>query len=819
MERENDHLKQQLEASRRAGRRQAAPFAKDRPQGHGKRPGRRPGAQYGRHGCRLRPARVDETHAAPVPSACPDCGGAVEVARVASQYQEDLPKVRPIVRRFDIEVGHCSQCRRRVQGRHALQTSDALGAAGAQLGPGVVALVVELHTGMGVPLAKVADLLRTNFNLRVTPSGLVHLLHRTARDAAPAYAELCEQVRNAPVVTPDETGWRVGADRHWLWAYATLDTTVYAICRGRGFDDAATVLGTDYAGVLVRDGWAPYRCFRDAEHQSCLAHLLRRCKELQEDHPDSRWGGDVQATLQAGLDLRDRCNAGELSEHGMATARGRLIARLGRLVDAQRLHLRFANHLVTDRRSWTSVAYQRRTLKSHPGNRTATQTGRESRNGEMVGIPSRRRSTDGHVATRRQAGASVRFPPRGIVLAVEAIRERNHRANATSSIPLSRPISDLLRNNPLNKYHSPGGITTVHRGSVGGETASVAYQTDAEIAPGNSGGLAVNGNGEMVGIPSAAMTEATGGRLGVIITLEALVKATNAGLQTDLRNTDRLFVDAFAEATYGTLLVQAGRRPEGHTAAGIAGGPMDVANVIDGCRGWVSTPPDYRIRWTGRAESLGITFRATESAASTDDTTLTIRTPDGRWFCNDDSAGSMDPMIIIDDPEPGDYTAWAGSYIKDAYIEGELLVLDSASIPPEDTARANAAPVEAAPPGRDDYGINQPGESEIRFPIRVFVEPGPHSGDALAEAYNRRECTTGHLQAVADPRLAHVGVYIGVQPTPRIPPSGDPATDAGRALGGLISMGARSRNQVTVYTIDGGTARRRPLLGADAAVR
>ena len=351
LERENDHLKQQLEASRRAGRRQAAPFAKDRPQGHGKRPGRRPGAQYGRHGCRPRPARVDETHAAPVPSACPDCGGAVEVARVASQYQEDLPKVRPIVRRFDIEVGHCSQCRRRVQGRHALQTSDALGAAGAQLGPGVVALVVELHTGMGVPLAKVADLLRTNFNLRVTPSGLVHLLHRTARDAAPAYAELCEQVRNAPVVTPDETGWRVGADRHWLWAYATLDTTVYAICRGRGFDDAATVLGTDYAGVLVRDGWAPYRCFRDAEHQSCLAHLLRRCKELQEDHPDSRWAGDVQATLQAGLDLRDRCNAGELSEHGMATARGRLIARLGRLVDAPpplKDAVRFANHLVTE---------------------------------------------------------------------------------------------------------------------------------------------------------------------------------------------------------------------------------------------------------------------------------------------------------------------------------------------------------------------------------------------------------------------------------------------------------------------------------------
>ena len=59
--------------------------------------------------------------------------------------------MRPVVRRFDIEVGHCSQCQRRVPGRHQLRTSDALGAAGVQLGPGVVALVVELHSELGVP--------------------------------------------------------------------------------------------------------------------------------------------------------------------------------------------------------------------------------------------------------------------------------------------------------------------------------------------------------------------------------------------------------------------------------------------------------------------------------------------------------------------------------------------------------------------------------------------------------------------------------------------------------------------------------------------
>ena len=135
-----------------------------------------------------------------------------------------------------------------------------------------------------------AHLLRTTFGLQVTPGGLAHVLHRAARAAAPAYTELCEQVRNAPVVTPDETGWRVGGERHWLWVFTTPDTTVYAICPGRGFDDAATVLGTDYAGVLVRDGWAPYRCY-DGLHQTCLNHLLQRCKHLREDHPDNPWAG------------------------------------------------------------------------------------------------------------------------------------------------------------------------------------------------------------------------------------------------------------------------------------------------------------------------------------------------------------------------------------------------------------------------------------------------------------------------------------------------------------------------------------------------
>ena len=134
-----------------------------------------------------------------------------------------------------------------------------------------------------------------------------------------AYEQLREQVHNAPVVTVDETGWRVGAAGHWLWVAVTPTTTVHAICAGRGFDDAQAVLGADFDGVLVRDGWVVYRSYTNGEHQSCLQHLLRRSEHLLEDHPHCEWAGQVQDTLRAGLALRDRRNAGDLSDHGLAT--------------------------------------------------------------------------------------------------------------------------------------------------------------------------------------------------------------------------------------------------------------------------------------------------------------------------------------------------------------------------------------------------------------------------------------------------------------------------------------------------------------------
>jgi transposase len=350
LRRDNEKLKDELEAARRAVYRQAAPFSRGTRVAVPRRPGRKAGAAYGPRAYRRIPTHVDDTFDVALPARCPHCAHAVGGLRVETQYQEELTVQRPVVRAFRIQIGQCTHCRRRVQGRHPLQASDALGAAAVHLGPQAVAFAVLLNKRYGLAYGKIATLLRDRFGLTVTRGGVVQAVHRAARRAQPTYATLCAQVRGSPVVTVDETSWRVEAILQWLWVWTTADTTVYAILPGRGLAQAASVIGLDYAGVLQHDGWHSYRYFPDAAHQTCLAHLLRRCRVLLLDYPDSPFVRTAKQILQAALGTREAHHAGTVSAHGLAVARGQYVERLGRLLGRQASRhtaiVRFQQHLI-----------------------------------------------------------------------------------------------------------------------------------------------------------------------------------------------------------------------------------------------------------------------------------------------------------------------------------------------------------------------------------------------------------------------------------------------------------------------------------------
>jgi transposase len=300
-------LEQKIESMSRAGKRQAAPFSKGVPKINPQKPGRKSGDDYGTHARRAIPPIIDEVHEAPLPDRCPRCGGDVVASRVDQQYQAEIPR-RAIYRQFNVAVGRCACCDGRVQGRHPLQTSDALGACASQVGPEAQAAVVMLNKELGLSQGKISRFFQSFFGIKLSRGGSCRIMLRAAERCQENYQSIVRHVQQSPWIVPDETGWRIGGKLAWLHTAVSDNAVAYLIDRHRGVEASALLIGWDYAGKLIHDGWASYNRFRQAIHQTCLGHLLRRCHELLERATRGAvcFPRQVKALLQKALNIRDR---------------------------------------------------------------------------------------------------------------------------------------------------------------------------------------------------------------------------------------------------------------------------------------------------------------------------------------------------------------------------------------------------------------------------------------------------------------------------------------------------------------------------------
>src|SRR6202453_2391631 len=230
-------LEQKLEASLRSGKRQAAPFSRGLPKVDLQRPGRKSGDDYGTKACRVVPPVIDEIHDAPLPERCPRCGGRQFIEeRVERQYQAEIPR-RPIYRQFNVSVARCTCCDKRVQGRHPLQTSDALGCCASQVGPQAQAAVVMLNKELGLSQGKISRFFQMLFGIKLTRGGSCQIMLRAAERCEGNYQAIVKRVQQSEWIVPDETGWRIGGWVAGVCAAGGEAAVAYGPARPRGGEE------------------------------------------------------------------------------------------------------------------------------------------------------------------------------------------------------------------------------------------------------------------------------------------------------------------------------------------------------------------------------------------------------------------------------------------------------------------------------------------------------------------------------------------------------------------------------------------------------
>jgi hypothetical protein len=192
--------------------------------------------------------------------------------------QEDIRlSPRSHVTCFKHHQAFCPRCRRAV-----IQAAEGE-MTNCPIGPKTKALAVFLRYGMRVPYRKVKELFQVLFRMRFVPASAMGFDRTATRKGQPLYEDLKDKLRVAVAVNADETGWRQDGLNHHLWYAGNEDLAFFHIDRHRSSEVATRILGQDFQGILTTDGYAAYNAINAKERQTCLAHVMRTCKEIEQE--------------------------------------------------------------------------------------------------------------------------------------------------------------------------------------------------------------------------------------------------------------------------------------------------------------------------------------------------------------------------------------------------------------------------------------------------------------------------------------------------------------------------------------------------------
>lgn len=157
----------------------------------------------------------------------------------------------------------------------------------SEYGIEIILIVSYLHYWVGISLDNACGVVQFFTGLALSKSQSNALLEQLSRDWQEQYDTIAELLSCQLVLYIDETGWQVGSDSCYTWAFSTAMHVLFRCGVGRGKAEAQAIIGEQFEGIGVTDDYGAYRSLF-SEHQLCWAHLLRKAIKLMLQHPEEQ---------------------------------------------------------------------------------------------------------------------------------------------------------------------------------------------------------------------------------------------------------------------------------------------------------------------------------------------------------------------------------------------------------------------------------------------------------------------------------------------------------------------------------------------------
>ena len=181
----------------------------------------------------------------------------------------ELPPIKPVVTEYQWHQLVCAAC------GEVTRAPWPTGVPSGTYGPRVQA-TVALYTG-AYRLSKrtTQQMMDEVFGVPMSVGTIGPLEQATTAAVAAPVEEARRYVHEQEVAHLDETSWRQGSKRAWLWVAVTSWVTVFVVRMSRGGHVARELLGETFSGILVTDRYSAYNWYPVRWRQLCWAHLLR----------------------------------------------------------------------------------------------------------------------------------------------------------------------------------------------------------------------------------------------------------------------------------------------------------------------------------------------------------------------------------------------------------------------------------------------------------------------------------------------------------------------------------------------------------------
>lgn len=240
----------------------------------GRRPGGQPGHEWMSRA--LIPTEEADEVIALKPERCGHCQRRLHGEDSAPHRRQitEIPKVKPHVREYQQHTLKCPGC------GHETTAELPPEAGGRWFGPRLEATAGMLTGAYHLSRRTAQEILRDMFGVEMSLGALSAceetigaLLESPAREAH-------EYAQTLAAAHADETGWKEGRSRAWLWVLATGAVTVFRVHSRRTKEAARELLGR-FSGTLHTDRWGAYNIY-EGPRQICWAHLLRDFRGFSE---------------------------------------------------------------------------------------------------------------------------------------------------------------------------------------------------------------------------------------------------------------------------------------------------------------------------------------------------------------------------------------------------------------------------------------------------------------------------------------------------------------------------------------------------------